>query len=219
MADNDSILSHEDSDDAGSLVDFIVEDEETDTEPETKRARVETDDDSDGIKTLEEEAKQFVGEVQGTVVGGRVLRSRDAEKVEARKPKDEYLERFGRAELLKLEEKDTKKDIIAFLKTLEAEWRQKYEEAGNTWPSLNMRMSLEAVREKYDHVKQFADLPDSDDEGEEEIDDDDEVEDDEVESEEEADDDAEEESDDDGAEVDDEDVDDIVSESEDSEEV
>lgn len=185
MSDDESLLTDED---AGSLVDFIVNDdteeiEDADTEPEAKRARKESDDDSDGIKNLEEEAKKFVGEVQGTVVGGRVLRSREAEKVEARKPKDAYLERFGRAELLKLEEKDTKKDIIAFLKTLESEWRQKYEDAGNTWPSLNMRMSLEAVREKYDHVKQFAELPDSDDEGEEEIDDDDEVEDDEEESE------------------------------------
>lgn len=194
MSDDESLLTDED---AGSLVDFIVAEEETDTEPEAKRARKESDDDSDGIKNLEEEAKQFVGQVQGTVVGGRVLRSRDADKVEARKPKDAYLERFGRAELLKLEEKDTKKDIIAFVKTLETEWRVPYEEAGNTWPVLNMRMSLEDVREKYDHLKQFADLPDSDDEGEEEIDDDDEVEDDEEESESEEDDaeaDAEEES-------------------------
>jgi len=190
MADDESLISTEE-DDAGSLVDFIVDDE-TDPEPEAKRARTETDDDSEALKTLEEEAAKFVGQVQGTVVGGRTLRSRDADKVEARKPKDEYLERFGRAELLKLEEKDTKKDIIAFLKTLEAEWRQPYEEAGHTWPVLNMRMTLDAVREKYDHVKKFADLPDSDDEGEDEIEDDDEAEDDEVEDDESGDEDDEE---------------------------
>jgi hypothetical protein len=186
MAESDSILSMDDDEDAGSLVDFIVQEEESDAEPDSKRQRVESEDDSDAIKNLEEEAKKFVGDVQGTVVGGRVLRSRDAEKVEARKPKDAYLERFGRAELLKLEEKDTKKDIIAFLKTLEVEWRQKYEEAGHTWPSLNMRMTLDLVREKYEAFKKFADLPDSDDDEDDdaEIDDEDEIEDDDEESEE-----------------------------------
>ena len=161
----------DDSDDAGSLKDFIVDDESNASDDEKKAPkRSKQEDEADALKTLEDEAKQFAGSISGTVVGGRTLRSREPAKVEARKPKDEYYERFGRAEEARLLEKFTKKDIIEFIKTLEDEWRAKYEAEGHVWPKLTARMSLDAIREQYDSIKAFAGLPDSDDEGSEDDD-------------------------------------------------
>ena len=150
-------------DDVGSLEDFIADDDEA--ARELKRARIEqNEEDADGIKALAEEAERFAGKVTGTVVGGRVLRSRDPEKIEARRPKDAYYERFGRQVEERLMEKFTKKDIIEFVKTLEKDYKESYEASGQQWPSLTTKMSLEAIREKYDAIKAFADLPDSDEE-------------------------------------------------------
>ena len=143
----DEIETDEES--LGSLKDFIVSDELTsEKEP------------SEASETLVD----VVEPVEGTVVGGRMLRSRDPEKIEKRKPRDEYYERFGRKEEEKLLIQDTKKDIVKFVKTLEDEWKAKYEASGAKWPSLNVRMSLERIREDYQKIKDFANLPDSDDE-------------------------------------------------------
>lgn len=124
----------------------------------------------DETALLKEEAEKFTAGVKSTVVGSRVLRSRDPNEMEKRKAKDTYYERFGRAEEEKLMEKFKKKDIIDFLKTLESEWRSQYEQAGHKWPSPTLKWSLESIEEVYYPIKQFANLPDSDDEEEAEID-------------------------------------------------
>ena len=117
---------------------------------------------------LSEEARAFAPEITGTQIGSRVLRSRDPASVEARKSKDLFYERFGKADEEALMEKFKKKDIIDFLKTLESEWKLKYEAAGHVWPALNMRQSLEAIEAAYYPFKEFAGLPDSDEENDEE---------------------------------------------------
>lgn len=142
-----------DDESLGSLKDFIVNDEIS----SEKSA-------SEASETLVD----VVEPVDGTVVGGRMLRSRNPEQLEKRKPRDEYYERFGRKEEEKLLLQDTKKDIVKFVKTLEDEWKAKYEASGAKWPSLNVRMSLERIREEYQKIKDFAELPDSDDESDEE---------------------------------------------------
>jgi pyruvate/2-oxoglutarate dehydrogenase complex dihydrolipoamide acyltransferase (E2) component len=148
--------------------------------PVSKKRKYE---DPETIELLKQEAAEFAAGVTGTVVNGRTLRSRDPSSLEKRKPKDEYYERFGRADEEKLMEKFTKKDMIDFLKALEKDNREAYEAAGHEWPTLNVRMPLEEIREKYDAVKAFLDLPDSDAESdaEESIDSDEEMEDDEEE--------------------------------------
>jgi hypothetical protein len=156
---------------------------------------------------MREEAAKFTQDVSGTVVNGRVLRSRATESIEKRKPKDEYYERFGRAEEARLLEKFTKKDIIDYLKSLEKEHRDAYEARGVKWPALNMRMSLADIREEYQNVKDFADLPDSDEEDSEEESDDEEDDDEESDAEE----------DDEDDEADDEDADDEEDDEEDDE--
>ena len=207
----------ESSDSEGSLVDFIVKDEEIDdssvlSEDASEISEEETDESSDESEgseesasedeskepekkadsqenaeerpkkkirlavekedetaLLKEEAEKFAAGVKGTVIGSRVLRSRDPNDMEKRKAKDLYYERFGRAEEEKLMEKFKKKDIIDFLKTLESEWRPQYEQAGHKWPSPTLKWSLESIEEVYYPVKKFANLPDSDDEEEAEI--------------------------------------------------
>lgn len=161
-ADASSEASDDEASDEGSDASDEASEEASEDRPTKKRKAAE--DEAEALQTLAEEAARITAGVSGTVVGGRTLRSREPAKVEARKPRDEYYERFGRAEEARLLEKFTKKDIIEFVKSLEAEWRASYEAAGNTWPTLNARMSLESIREKYDHVKAFAELPDSDDE-------------------------------------------------------
>jgi hypothetical protein len=116
----------------------------------------------DELEHLKKEAEAFAGPIQGTVVGGRTLRSRKPEDLEKRKPKDSYYERFGKQEEEKLMEKFTKKDMIEFLKTLKAEHLSAYESAGHSWPALTTKMSLEHISEEYYKIKEFIGLPDSD---------------------------------------------------------
>jgi len=157
-------IESSDDESLGSLKDFIVNDEVTSEKSPSEASETLVD---------------VVEPVDGTVVGGRMLRSRNPENIEKRKPRDEYYERFGRKEEEKLLIQDTKKDIVKFVKTLEEEWKAKYEASGLNWPSLNVRMSLERIRQEYQKIKDFANLPDSDDEtseseesGDEEADDD-----------------------------------------------
>ena len=138
-----------DDESLGSLKDFIVNDELSSEK---------------SVSEASETLVDIIEPVEGTVVGGRMLRSRNPDQLEKRKPRDEYYERFGRKEEEKLLLQDTKKDIVKFVKTLEDEWKSKYEAAGSKWPSLNVRMSLERIREEYQKIKDFANLPDSDDE-------------------------------------------------------
>jgi len=176
MSEHDS-----DAESMGSLKEFIVADEEIEQEDEGSEDVVMVAED-ETLRILKEEAEAFASSVQGTVVGGRTLRSRDPVKVEARRPKDSYMERFGREEEAKLMEKFTKKDIIEYLKTLESENREAYEATGAVWPKLTSRMTLEKIQEEYKKVKVFLDLPDSDDEeSEDEGSDDEEVSDEELE--------------------------------------
>jgi hypothetical protein len=158
-----------DDESVGSIKDFIVPDDAVSEE------KVESND-----SELDKADLDKVEPVVGTVIGGRVLRSRDPASIEKRKPKDSYYERFGRKEEEKLLIQDTKKDIVKFVKTLEAEWRISYEESGKKWPVLNTKMSLDKIRAEYQSIKDFAKLPDSDDESDEDgEDDEDESEDDE----------------------------------------
>lgn len=152
---SDDMSSDEES--MGSLKDFIVEDSESDVEeePVVKKQKVE-----EPIALLETEASQFVGQIEGSTVNGRTLRSRE----KLTKPKDLYYERFGAKAEAEILEKFTKKDIIEFVKDLESEHKAGYEASGKTWPKLNTKMSLESIREHYDDIKAFAGLPDSDDE-------------------------------------------------------
>lgn len=179
----------DDEESVGSLKDFIVHDsadediDMTDDESEHSDTTSSDEDSNDSedsdvkpivpkpkrvkedpeiIKLLAEEAEAFTKSIQGTVVGGRTLRSREPEKLEARKPKDMYYERFGRKEEIKALEKFTKKDIIEWVRKLAAQHKADYEAAGNAWPTLHIRMSLEAIRAEYDRIKKFLDLPDSD---------------------------------------------------------
>jgi len=162
MSDNESV---------GSLKDFIVKDasdvESIESERPVKRAKKE---DPEVLNLMKEEAEKFAQNVQGTVVNGRTLRNREPESIEKRKPKDEYYERFGRAEEGRLLEKFTKKDIIDYMKSLEKDYKEDYEARGVVWPKLTMKMSLAEIREHYDGVKAFADLPDSDEESSEDED-------------------------------------------------
>jgi hypothetical protein len=187
-----------DDESLGSLKDFIVNDEIS----SEKSA-------SEASETLVD----VVEPVDGTVVGGRMLRSRNPDQLEKRKPRDEYYERFGRKEEEKLLLQDTKKDIVKFVKTLEDEWKAKYEASGAKWPSLNVRMSLERIREEYQKIKDFAELPDSDDESDEEESIDDEADEDDESDDDDEDEDEDDESDDDD-DADDEDTDDEDSEGE-----
>jgi hypothetical protein len=166
----------DDEESIGSLKDFIVEDTEScgaessasdseAAEPKAKKAKVIED--PDLVNQLVTEAKAFVANIQGTTVNGRTLRSRDPKALDARKPKDEYYERFGRDAEQKLLEKFTKKDIIEFVRDLEKENRADYEAAGHTWPKLHAKMSLDAIQDEYQKIKDFLDLPDSD--GEESV--------------------------------------------------
>lgn len=176
-----SSKSYKDSDEEsrGSLDDFIVEDEDVDmaaaadTVEEPEEEAMDVEEDAGSLELLAQEAARIAGTLTGTVVGGRTLRSRDPKAVEARKTKDTYYERFGRHDEAKLMEKFTKKDIIEFVGTLKAEYKEAYEASGQVWPTMTTRMSLEAIRAEYDKIKAFADLPDSDDESEEESSEDD----------------------------------------------
>jgi hypothetical protein len=119
-------------------------------------------DDTDELELMKQEAEKFAAGVSGTVVGGRTLRSRAPEHLESRRPRDEYYEKYGRAEEAKLMEKFTKKDIVEFVARLAPDHRDDYEAAGHKWPSLTTRMTLEDIRAEYEKIKAFLDLPDSD---------------------------------------------------------
>lgn len=163
----------DDEESIGSLKDFIVPDDDENNNDDNISDVDETiivkkaKEDPETIELLKQEAEKFSGIVSGTVIGGRTLRSRAPEKIEARKPRDSYYERFGRAAEEQLMEKFTKKDIIEFVKKLEHEHRLNYENAGHTWPQLNARMSIDNIRKEYDAIKLFLDLPDSDEETDE----------------------------------------------------
>jgi len=131
------------------------------TGPKTKKIRLSKEK-QDEIDELKAEAERFISGSSGTHVGGRTLRSRDAEAIEKRK--DTYYEKYAKQEEAKLMEKFLKKDIIDFLKKLEPEWRESFEATGRTWPSPKITMSLESIQELYKPVKEFANLPDSDEE-------------------------------------------------------
>jgi hypothetical protein len=193
-----------DDESVGSIKDFIVPDDVISEESEKNE--------------LEKEDLDKIEPVVGTVVGGRVLRSRDPESIEKRRPKDDYYERFGRKEEEKLLIQDTKKDIVKYVKTLEAEWRVSYEESGKKWPVLNTKMSLEKIRSEYQDIKDFAKLPDSDDEsseGEESDDDDDDDAEDDEDDEDDAEDDAEDDDEDDAEDDDEDEAEDDDAEAED----
>lgn len=119
-------------------------------------------DDTDELELMKQEAEKFAAGVSGTVVGGRTLRSRAPEHLESRRPRDEYYEKYGRAEEAKLMEKFTKKDIVEFVARLAPDHRDDYEAAGHKWPALTTRMTLEDIRAEYEKIKAFLDLPDSD---------------------------------------------------------
>lgn len=188
MSSKESKDMSDDEESIGSLKDFIVDDTEDgeivsdDASEDASEAEEATEgraakkakivEDLDVVDQLVSEAKAFAANIQGTTVNGRTLRSRDPKALESRKPKDEYYERFGRDAEAKLLEKFTKKDIIEFVKDLEKENRAAYEAAGNTWPKLHARMSLDTIQEEYQKIKDFLDLPDSD--GEESVDSEDE---------------------------------------------
>ena len=59
-------------------------------------------------------------------------------------------------------EKFNKKDTVEFIKKLEKDHRADYEGAGFKWPVVNVRMTLEKIREEYAPLKKFLELPDSD---------------------------------------------------------
>ena len=187
MSSKESKDMSDDEESIGSLKDFIVDDTEDgeivsdDASDATEEAeategraakKAKIVEDLDVVDQLVSEAKAFAANIEGTTVNGRTLRSRDPKALESRKPKDEYYERFGRDAEAKLLEKFTKKDIIEFVKDLEKENRAAYEAAGNTWPKLHARMSLDTIQEEYQKIKDFLDLPDSD--GEESVDSEDE---------------------------------------------
>jgi len=172
----------DDNESMGSLKDFIVDDNLEESEGSESEDEMSDVDESSGsesgddvvepvvkvkedpevIKLLAEEAAEFTKSISGTVVGGRTLRSREPAKIEARKPRDMYYERFGNKEEAKALEKFTKRDIIKWVQKLAAEHRVAYEAAGHAWPQLTARMSLEAIRQEYNKIKQFIGLPDSD---------------------------------------------------------
>jgi hypothetical protein len=183
-SDEESDISMTDSEESeGSATEEPTSEVVTEETPKKKPRR---DEDPELIKLLAEEAHAFVkGNLEGTVVGGRTLRSRDPVKIEQRKPKDMYYERFGRYEEERAMEKFDKRDIIEFLKKLAPEHKEAYEAAGKTWPSFSARdskkLTLEYIRQEYANVKKFIGLPDSDDEtsdAEVDEDDDEELEDD-----------------------------------------
>ena len=208
--------SADDSDEEGSLKDFIVkeesesedsyessesedssssEEDSTDFDEEKPAAveteepvskRQKTEEDPEVLKLLKEESEQFSKSIKGSIINGRVLRSREPACIEARRAKDYYYERFGRAEEEKLMEKFNKKDTIDFISKLEKDHKTAYEEAGNVWPVLNTRMKMEQIREAYDLLKTFLNLPESDaeDDDSDSIDDDETDDDDEEESDE-----------------------------------
>jgi len=129
-----------------------------------KQQDAKLDKQGEDLALLVEETKKITEGLTGTVVNGRTLRSRDPSSIESRKPRDMYYERFGREQEQKVMEKFTKKDIIEYVSKLKVEFQQAYEQAGNVWPSLTMKMSLEKIQEEYRKIKLFAELPDSDNE-------------------------------------------------------
>jgi hypothetical protein len=172
--EEDEILSSQSSsDDAGSLVEFIVNEA-----PAAEVLAEDHDSDEEAVK----EAIKLTENLPVSVIGGYSMRRRN-EGGQAKPARDAYMERFGYEAQKKLLEKDEKDDIIKYVQKLSVEFKGPFEEAGNSWPILNSRMSLHDIREKYEQIKKFADLPDSDDESSSQDDDDDEVEEDEVESE------------------------------------
>lgn len=207
--DDEDDSADSDNESMGSLKDFIVPDdsddeaaEDSDSEtapPEAKRQKAE-DAEAEAIRLMAEEAAKLTSNLATTTVGGRTLRDRSKVKP----PVDDYYERFGRKAEMELQAKMDKKDIIDFVKELEADHRRAYEAEGHQWPKLNTRMSLDAIRQEYDAIKAFIGLPDSDaeDDDEESIDSDEESEeaDDAAESEDESEEGSEEASDDDEAE-------------------
>jgi hypothetical protein len=150
--------SDSDDESAGSLKEFIVEGGDSVVSEEVETASAED------VNLLKTEAERFAGNVTGTVLGGRVLRSRDPESIAKRKPKDEYYDRFGRNDEARVMEKFMKKDIIDYIQTLADDYKSDYETAGHTWPKLTMKNTMQTVRSEYDKIKAFADLPDTDDE-------------------------------------------------------
>jgi hypothetical protein len=185
--ENESVVekytqNEDDNESIGSLKDFIVNDDLEESEASNTEDEMSDVDESSGsesqgdiaepvlkvkedpevIKLLAEEAAEFTKSISGTVVGGRTLRSREPAKIEARKPRDMYYERFGNKEEAKALEKFTKRDIIKWVQKLASEHKHAYEAAGHAWPTLNARMSLEAIRNEYNKIKQFIGLPDSD---------------------------------------------------------
>ena len=152
--------SDEDSDNEsmGSLKDFIAPEDDADgddstsddgsvDEPEAKRRKAE-EAEAEAIRLMAEEAAKLTGDLSGTTVGGRTLRDRSKVKP----PVDDYYERFGRKAEQELQAKMDKKDIIEFVKDLEADHRRAYEAEGHVWPKLNTRMSLDAIRREYDAI-------------------------------------------------------------------
>jgi len=144
----------------GSLVDFIVNEDQAVVKEDDASSDVHST--VDDIELLKEETKKLTEGLVSTIVNGRCLRSRDPKSLEARKPKDEYYERFGRQQEQQVMEKFTKKDIIDYVLKLKTEYKSAYEESGQTWPTLSMKMSLEKIQEEYKKIKEFANLPESD---------------------------------------------------------
>jgi hypothetical protein len=139
-----------DDESVGSLKDFIVKDVEAlpkvSEEEEEKLAR--------------EEAEKLVQNLKADQTTKYSLRDRTTLKPVV----DPYMERFGNTEARRLHEEDEKRDIIKFVKELEAEFKESYVAAGHAWPVLKIKMSLDAIRAFYQPLKEFAGLPDSDDE-------------------------------------------------------
>lgn len=159
---NASEKDSSDDESVGSLEDFIVKDVEAlpkvSEEEEERLAR--------------EEAEKIVQNLKADQTTKYSLRDRTTLKPVV----DPYMERFGNAEARRLHEEDEKKDIIKFVKELEAEFKESYIAAGHAWPVLKVKMSLDTIRGFYQPLKEFAGLPDSDDESGSESDDDESVE-------------------------------------------
>lgn len=160
------VSEEEDSCDDDSDVSSTSSAEENDVPPTEgpagkKRKVVE---DPEVLRLLAEEAEKFAGPIQGTVVGGRTLRSREPEKVKARQPRNSYYEKYGAEEEARVMEKFNKKDIIKYLSVLAKDNKEAYEMAGHVWPKLTMSMAYDKIRAEYESVKAFLGLPDSDDE-------------------------------------------------------
>jgi signal recognition particle subunit SEC65 len=166
--EDDGTVSDEASDDESSgsetSDDSAIEEDSEVEEPKPKKKRVAED--PELIKMLAEEAEAFTkGPLQGTVVGGRTLRSRAPEQMDKRKPRDNYYERFGRKAEQEAIEKFTKKDIIEWVRKLALEHKAEYETStGQAWPVLTPKMSLDTIQSEYKKIKRVLELPDSDQE-------------------------------------------------------